>query len=289
MRQRIFIGSSTEGRGLCDALVTLLTDKIEVVPWYISFSAGQTAVEALLEVVATHDFGAFVLSPDDGAEVRGSTVVLPRDNVLFEAGMFMAVHGPHRTFLVRPTTPNFHLLSDVNGITAISYDPNASSMDIAATPVSRRIREAIDKANRNAPAVSINDEPLKHGVAPDLTWPVKLQLRIKNSEAIAVTIESKSFAFGMGRPATNKSPVGSRVHNVAFKRWVMPNGKGHDQYHDVVFLRPGEEVEAWVAFDPSHTDAELAAFQAERNLGVWHYRATWHYPIPKVYDLSRVF
>ena len=64
----------------------------------------------------------------------------------------------------------------------------------------------------------------------------------------------------------------------------MPGGAGHDQYHDVVFLRPGEEVEAWVAFDASHTDAELSELQANQTLGIWSYRTTWHHEIPRAYD-----
>jgi hypothetical protein len=283
-QQKIFIGSSGEGQDVCDALLTQLNKKFDVVPWHISFPPSLTSIEALLEGLATFQFGIFVMSADDRAKVRDKDVVLPRDNVLFEAGLFMGMHGLRRTFFVCPNKPdNFHLMSDLKGVTFLPYDPDAQN-DGWVVSIARSITQAIAKENRDALNVQVEALTLKQASAPNLVWPVKVQLRVKNATAAPVTLQSLAFQFANARPARNDYVLGGRVHNVAFRRWIAPGGKNHDQYHEVVVLYPGEEVEAWIALDASYTDEELRTLQDRKEIGTWRYRTTWHQEVPRTYD-----
>ncbi len=292
MKQKIFIGSSREGQAVCDALGAQLASRgLEAVPWHVSFPAARTAIDSLLHGLQTYNFGVFVMSADDHAEVRGKEAILPRDNVLFEAGLFMGMHGLHRTFLVCPAdVKDFHLLTDVSGVTYVRYDPEASTMDIAVVSAANQIKQAIAQANTETPNVHIKVTLSGKSTNPTITWPLKLQLKIKNTLSVPVTVQSKKFTFGSARQATNNYVLGGSEHNVAFMRWfMMQGGKSHDQYHEVVYLVPGDEVEAWVAFDAMHTDDEMKTMHAQKELGAWAYRTTWHDPVPRAYDHEMVF
>lgn len=48
------------------------------------------------------DFAVLVFSPDDKLTARGTHHATPRDNVIFELGLFMGALGRHRTFVVHP-------------------------------------------------------------------------------------------------------------------------------------------------------------------------------------------
>ncbi len=70
------------------------------------------------------DFAILLVAPDDTVVSRRTRQRAPRDNVLFEFGMFMAVLGRRRTFLLveerggaRPKIP-----SDLLGIQALGYE-----------------------------------------------------------------------------------------------------------------------------------------------------------------------
>ena len=85
-------------------------------------------------MVNEYDFALFLLSPDDIAEIRGRRVLIARDNVLFETGLFFSQLGRKRTFLIAPefatVSEEFHLPSDLNGLTLIRYavPPDASDL-----------------------------------------------------------------------------------------------------------------------------------------------------------------
>ena len=62
------------------------------------FAPSAFPIESLEQVLRTVDFAALVLSPDDTVVSRGTTTDAPRDNIIFELGLFMGVLGHFRTF-----------------------------------------------------------------------------------------------------------------------------------------------------------------------------------------------
>jgi predicted nucleotide-binding protein len=101
---KIFVGSSTEGLTIARALQSELEQEYDVEIWNQSeiFGLGTVTIEALENAVLLYDFGLFVFTPDDEIKSRDSTKPAARDNVIFEAGLFIGKIGRHRSFVIRP-------------------------------------------------------------------------------------------------------------------------------------------------------------------------------------------
>lgn len=103
-----FIGSSKEGLPIARAIEGMLDGRrvaealIHTRLWdhRSVFGLGQSTLEALRQAIDSFTFAIMVFTPDDLAQVRRKVVKLPRDNVLFELGLFMARLGPDRSLLV---------------------------------------------------------------------------------------------------------------------------------------------------------------------------------------------
>jgi CRP/FNR family cyclic AMP-dependent transcriptional regulator len=103
-RPRIFIGSSVEMLPAARAIQAgLAYDNVSVVVWTDGvFRASRDAVTNLLEVAERTDFATLLLGADDVLVSRGNEQSVPRDNVVFELGLFIGAVGRERTFIVKP-------------------------------------------------------------------------------------------------------------------------------------------------------------------------------------------
>jgi predicted nucleotide-binding protein len=106
-KPRIFLGSSGKQEKLLQALTRGLEDVARVEPWTTSFNPGTTTLERLLELAHEVDFAAFVFAQDDWtthspppSALPGPGQASPRDNVVFEAGLFGGALGMRRTFIL---------------------------------------------------------------------------------------------------------------------------------------------------------------------------------------------
>src|SRR4051795_9830779 len=150
-KPRIFLGSSGKQQKLLQALTRGLEDVAHVVPWTTSFNPGTTTLERLLELTHEVDFAAFVFARDDwttndqpAADPTGSGQASPRDNVVFEAGLFGGTLGMRRTFILH--AHGSKLPSDLLGLTSVRYDPAASPAEVRA--INQKLRKAIDAEGR---------------------------------------------------------------------------------------------------------------------------------------------
>src|SRR3954449_8902549 len=105
MKPRIFLGSSGKQGKLVEAVTRGLADIPPVVPWTTVFNPGVSTLDRLLELTREVDFAAFVFAQDDwttrGASPEAATgEASPRDNVVFEAGLFGGALGIRRTFIL---------------------------------------------------------------------------------------------------------------------------------------------------------------------------------------------
>jgi len=99
----IFIGSSSEQFEVADAIKTgIQGDSIKVKTWKDSdvFNPSHTAIESLVKEAHQADFAILLASPDDIVKIRGRKHYVPRDNILFEIGLFMGRIGRERTFII---------------------------------------------------------------------------------------------------------------------------------------------------------------------------------------------
>lgn len=119
----LFIGSSVEGLPAAQALqAALRNDQLMVTVWTDGvFRASHASIESLELAVHSTDFAALVLSPDDKVLARGQEHQAPRDNVIFELGLFMGALGRERTFVVRPGGIDLKIPTDLLGLTDIRY------------------------------------------------------------------------------------------------------------------------------------------------------------------------
>jgi CRP/FNR family cyclic AMP-dependent transcriptional regulator len=120
----IFVGSSSEALGVAEPLhATLSQPSVEARLWTLDvFGASNFTIEDLEAQAQQSDFAVLVASPDDVVRSRGKKGAVPRDNVIFELGLFMGACGRKRTFIVQPRTVDLKLPSDLLGLTTIRYD-----------------------------------------------------------------------------------------------------------------------------------------------------------------------
>ena len=122
MRPRLFIGSSSEGLDVARAIQAAVYYDAEPIVWSQGvFGLSGGTLETLVQGSDQFDFAVFVLTPDDlviKRRVRGNA---PRDDVLFELGLFMGKLGRERTFFVYCQADHLLIPSDLAGVTGAAY------------------------------------------------------------------------------------------------------------------------------------------------------------------------
>ena len=146
-KPRIFLGSSKEQAKLVQGLMRGLEDVAHVEPWTTSFNPGTTTVERLLELAHAVDFAAFVFARDDwtshsppASDSQASGQASPRDNVVFEAGIFSGALGMRRTFILHANGAK--LPTDLLGLTCVRYGDATTAAEMRA--VNQKLRKAIE-------------------------------------------------------------------------------------------------------------------------------------------------
>jgi CRP/FNR family transcriptional regulator, cyclic AMP receptor protein len=110
------------------------------------FRAGGIAFDSLAQVAGGADFAAFVISPDDTVLSRENEQLAPRDNVVFELGLFMGQLARERVFIVKEQHTDIKIPSDLLGITPVTYVMKPGCpIEAAIAPACHEIRKAITK------------------------------------------------------------------------------------------------------------------------------------------------
>ena len=115
----VFFGSSSESLPLLDELQSGLAEVANLNRWNTSFVPGSQTLDELRRAADESDFAVFVFGPDDWTESRNVTQQAPRDNVVFEAGLFGGVLGFDRVYIVHEE--KVKLPSDLEGFTCLKY------------------------------------------------------------------------------------------------------------------------------------------------------------------------
>lgn len=128
---KIFIGSSSESLPVAEAIQQHLNLHFNVTLWNQGFfSVGNTVLSCLIDNAIHYDFVILVLSGDDTLRHRNQEYAVPRDNILFELGLYIGKLGNQRTFFVYDTSVNLKLPSDLAGYTGATYNMPASPADL---------------------------------------------------------------------------------------------------------------------------------------------------------------
>ena len=120
---RIFIISSVESLDVARTIQNAFEhDPFTVVIWTDGvFKIANYTLQSLEDELDISDFAIAIAHSDDMTESRGKTWPVPRDNVVFELGLFMGRLGKTRAVLMEPRDDGVKLPSDLTGITTILY------------------------------------------------------------------------------------------------------------------------------------------------------------------------
>jgi hypothetical protein len=161
MKPKILVYSAKEDTGIAEAVQDNLQDCADVIVWnQDAFPLSEpTTVEGLTKHARTSDFGIFVLTPHDLVKIRGEEFAAPRDNLLFELGVFVGRLEKVRNILVLPHRqkhdPIPRIPTDLEGWMLCKYDPNQSNLKAALAPPCRKIRAHIESLGRRSSEVRI--------------------------------------------------------------------------------------------------------------------------------------
>ncbi|MFC5729713.1 MULTISPECIES: TIR domain-containing protein [Nocardioides] len=211
MKPRIFLGSSGQQARLLESLTRGLEQVADVEPWTTTFSPGTSTLERLVEVTREVDFAAFVFAQDDWTshgDVPGQAS--PRDNVVFEAGLFGGVLGMRRTFILH--ADGAKLPSDLLGLTCVRY---AEATPAQVKAINQKLRGAIVKEGRLARIEG-------------LWWQHSLTLRTEREpSAVSLLRISRNRHGGLevsGRAWQEDGTLSARYRSEASKEMTDPSG-----------------------------------------------------------------
>src|SRR5688500_6942646 len=126
---RVVIGSASEDLAIVDIVTASLRriKNVEPRPW-----TGRGFrkpcdffLDSLIKYVPETDQAILVFGASDTVVSRGQAQTAPRDNVIFELGLFMSQLERQRSLVIVPTTwkTNLKILSDLQGVNLEEYDP----------------------------------------------------------------------------------------------------------------------------------------------------------------------
>lgn len=155
---KVFIGSSSEGQAYTDALQALLEKRRSNVEWVMwsgdAFSLGRTNIENLVQNADKCDYAILVVAPDNVTVSRGTERPSPRDNVVFEIGLFIGRLGRDRTAIVAEERAQEALPTDLLWVMAADFRTHLggkprTSME-AIGPTISRVSRLLAKARRKS-------------------------------------------------------------------------------------------------------------------------------------------
>lgn len=141
LRKRVFIGSSSEELSLAQQAKAMLETDYDVTIWNETiwdksvFKLNSNFLSDLLKAGLLFDYGILLGTSDDKVNYRGMEVLSPRDNVIFELGLFLGRLGISKCVFV--LEKGLKIPTDLQGITLAVFDKtDKSSFEDAISKVS---------------------------------------------------------------------------------------------------------------------------------------------------------
>ena len=147
MKNRIFIGSSSEGLEIAEYIKSQLCKKYDCYLWTDDiFKFNESFLDTLLKEASLFDFGILIATKDDFSTIRDKSFDTPRDNVIFELGLFLGRLGSSRAFVIQENGAK--LPTDLMGITVPRFEKaspisNSISLNYEIERISKIIDETI--------------------------------------------------------------------------------------------------------------------------------------------------
>lgn len=247
----VFIGSSSEGETVARSIELHLHKYADVTIWKNGvFKPGISHLQSLLNALDRFDFAVLVLTPDDVLESRDDSYSSPRDNVVFELGLFMGRLGARRAFFVAEEDENLKLPSDLDGISRLNYR-GREDMVAAVSPACTIL---IDEIKKQGKLASDKQSIITQDSQPTLSEPLtdaEKQLRLLAREFFKADFEGRQNAARL---------ISEMATQVPLDRVLLMSDSA----------LPGERVAAGIAL-ASHIEKDSAiASQSSVKLAITH-------------------
>jgi hypothetical protein len=252
-KPRLFLGSSGKQTKLLNAITRGLEDVADIEPWTTTFNPGRSTLDRLVELSREVDLAAFVFAQDDwtATDASESGQASPRDNVVFEAGLFGGALGIRRTFILHANGSK--LPSDLLGLTAVRYDPAIGAAEVRS--INQKLRKAIDSEGRR-------------GLVEGLWWQLSLTERTEEEpSAVSLLRVSRDRDGGLsvnGRSWKEDGTLSARYWSEAAKERTDPAG--------VLYFWRGERPRSPNAPQLEGT-GEITVETTDRATGFWTTRS----------------
>jgi len=146
-RPYVFIGSSMEGLDAAKAIQANLEHVAETHIWSQGlFGLSGGTLQSLVKVADKFDFAILLLTPDDLTTSRGQENASPRDNVIFELGLFIGAIEQDRVFIIADREAQMKMPSDLAGISYATFvRPISGTMQSALGAACTSVETSIKK------------------------------------------------------------------------------------------------------------------------------------------------
>ena len=147
----MFIGSSREGQNAAEAIRCNLDRKMkeeDVAPWYSGkvFQIGdECTLEGLKRALNEFTSAILVFTPDDQVTTRENECKKPRDNVIFETGLFMGHLGLDHVFVCVQSDKKMIMPTDIDSLVVGHFKNmgNFKSLQEELEPICEKILDKL--------------------------------------------------------------------------------------------------------------------------------------------------
>lgn len=139
---KIFVGSSSAARHQAKMFIEgCVNENITFIPWWDQFTPGSTLLDELNRIKTEVNAAVLIFTPEGvSTNPKGTEIVIPNLNVLFEFGFFYSAFGKKKVSIVKYS--NVTLPSDLNGYIHIAG--SKFFKDNYGVPVGKKTKKDFD-------------------------------------------------------------------------------------------------------------------------------------------------
>jgi hypothetical protein len=221
MKPRIFIGSSSEGLTVAKEVKTFFEKDYECYLWTDEiFKYNENFLETLMKEASLFDFGFMIFTKDDYTKSRQQVFETPRDNVVFEFGLFLGRLGKDNAFIIQDE--DVKLPSDLFGNTLVRFKCKKQKQILCKGKSALdkdSLLESLEKLKRQIEAKihlgvlgMLPSTVLAIGYFNNFVQPICEYLSSSNSEIEINGIKHKQFKFKIVLPKDLDSDIKKRAN-----------------------------------------------------------------------------
>lgn len=192
MKPRLFIGSSSEGLKTAQFIQKQLGEITECEIWNEGvFGLNESYFETLIKIPNLYDFALLIATKDDRTKSRNKLFDAPRDNIVFEFGLFLGKLHRKRVYILQEE--EVKLPSDLLGITVLKFKRNVndSRPSVSLQKCSEKLYSIIREEGDRFIYTALPSTALAQGYFNNFVLPVSNNL--VNEKSVWLKIDSNEI------------------------------------------------------------------------------------------------